>query len=416
MKDNLSSSGLRLKCADDLITGIKLVNRLLQMRLPIPAPLLWKRDLLAEQKFEDPDLLFAHLLGALFDKNIGGEDDWYPLLKIFETFFYKTQSISVGFPDTLNAAGLSDPELIDEISNTMEVSKLTLQDFFSGNGYVFVKINHAHWEYLTNEAFKTTGNEYFRNFSGFPFFKEGRCDELLIHCLQLIYQQFISSGLPAGCFCSDDFSLGISFNNGDGYLSDDLSLPILPIMRGAMVGSYGFFKGLFPATCYRFIDGSFPKMLIWNYELDHFFQILEQRSDIIVFIVPAHLRRILLRNWSGAVKTIVIPSSRVHEFWPPVLSVVLAQLNAVLEKYKRVGILVQAGLMSVPFGIAVHQLRQFYPKSDIRYMDMGQALDVAGFPYDMERPWINQPEAQEVLTQTGEFPVFLEDFDSEEET
>jgi hypothetical protein len=149
-------------------------------------------------------------------------------------------------------------------------------------------------------------------------------------------------------------------------------------------------------------------LLVWQDQMHRFFEQVVSGTDAIVFIGPDHLSTIRVRGWSGATKVITVPQTLIYETWPSVLPVVVSRLDEIVRRHSRVCILVQAALMSVTIGVAVHLMRSMHPSSRIHYFDMGQSLDVAGYPdRTPPAPWLNRAVLQDVLKRRQTFPIYL---------
>lgn len=416
MNDSLSTPEKRLRLAVHLAEGVPLVNRLLGLRIPAPAFAHWQPAVLAEPDKQSADQAYAQLFGALFDTPVTDEASWWPLLARLRGMLDDTlqqDPLPATFPYVLQTADHSQEALVERLKDTLTVTRVDFPAVFERPGFVYVKINHYHWEYISHLAMEAHFREVFRRLrhDDIREWQASGIDELLIQAMRRQQQALQRQGHGDGVFDTAGFSLGIGFNNGDGYVSDDLVTPILPVYwplyRGAMTGSYAFFKGLFPAAHYRFSDGALPKMIVWENRTREFYDCITRRVDAVVFIVPDPLREIFIRHWQGTTEVIVVPATRVHELWPAVMPVVAAQLADIFRRHRKVCILAQAGLMSVPIGIVVDRMRAEFPSTDVFFFDMGQALDIALYPDHPSGQWLRHPEIREVLNNAGEIPIAL---------
>jgi hypothetical protein len=416
MSDSLSSERTRRANLDHLLNGIPLVNHLLGLRLPLPRLVRWDPGTLESQGLRNGDPFHMSLLGAIFDAPVLGANDLPQLMESYLGFFdaMPEAAMKPAFEQVLALVDHDDASLVSAISAAMSVRVIELADALASPGFVFAKVNHFHWEYVTCRAIAASGQAYHRRLDPAEMgrVERSRSDELVIRALQRVGAELQAHGAEAGTYDTSRFSLGVSFNNGDGALADDLLVPVPPIMRGAMLGSYGFFKGLLPADSYRFSDGAFPKMLVWRDQIGEFFDAVVKKADAIVFICPDHLRDIRVRNWTGPLECIVVPPTMIAETWPVVLPIVASRLAALFGEHERVFVFIQAGLVSLPLGVLVHLMRSMFPQTSVYCFDMGQAIDVAAYPRAVSQ-WMRQAELQDTLRHAGQFPVYLEDSPSE---
>ena len=404
-QDTLASAKLRLNGLTDLIDGIPIVNSLFGLAIPVPPLVHWTPDVLAGESFADPDQYHGQLTGALFDSLIETPDDWTVLLAQFEHILKTPEKIDGVLSRVVEIGAFSDKEIVNEVSRTFAIEHLDLLSVFDATGFVSIKINHAYWEELTVLGFEAAGIPCIRGVHRDNLNTRCRFDHLLITSLRKQQEHAAKQGFEPGSFATPHFSLGVSFGNGDHLTSHYLSIPIGPIHKGAAIGCLGFMQQIFSAKNYRLADGSAAKSLIWKQQCDEFFSRIVAHSDVVVFIVPSHLRGIHIRGWQGPKTTIVIPSLYVQVLWPSVIAVVAGKLAAIFSESRRVNILVQAGVMSATLGIMVDLMRNTYPDTQIRYFDLGQVLDVATYPTNPIGTWIGQPWVREILERTAAFPI-----------
>lgn len=408
MQDTLANATVRLNGLDDLARGIPIINRLLGLAIPIPRIERWIPDVLAGDAFADPDLYYGQLLGAIFDSRIEDPTDWLVLMAHYNSLLVTSESLDEVFARAVEMSTLSDEAIINEASQSLIIEPLQLMSVFDKRSFVSVKINHAYWEELTVMAFNSAGKlPYIRDALRSEAYSRSRIDDVLVKALRKQQESAAREGYPAGSFCNPHFSLGISFGNGDYPAHKYLSIPIGPIHKGAAIGSLSFLKGKFPAAKYNVADGSAAKELIWRDESDEFFARITALSDVVVFIVPTHLRNIEIKQWKGPATTIVLPAVRVYALWPAVLPDVAGKLATLFAQSGRVSVVVQAGVVAAILGILVDLMRDAYPDTQIRFFDLGQVLDIATFPVNPVGTWIQQPWIQEKLIHKKRFAISL---------
>ena len=127
-EDTLASAELRLNGFKDLTDGIPIVNALFGLAIPVPALFHWSPNMLAGEKFADPDQYHAQLTGALFDSLIETPKDWMVLLTQFEDILRTPENIDAVLARVIEIGAFSDEAIVDEISRTLAIKHL---DFLS---------------------------------------------------------------------------------------------------------------------------------------------------------------------------------------------------------------------------------------------------------------------------------------------
>jgi hypothetical protein len=234
-----------------LIADIAFVNSLLGLRISMPTLQHWDPRSIDAADLQRGDALYLQLLGAILDRPIKPDEDIVNLMERHIEFVDHENDLplSPAIPYIQELIGLSDEEFLGKVSQTFDTRTLDLSDLMRTDGFVYAKVNHYYWEHVAFAGYQAKGREFYRPFGPHTFGHGPRCraDDLIIATLRRLQRDLKSRGVAAGCFDTNEFSLGVSFNNGDGQMSEDLAGPVYPIMRGAAQGSYGFFKGFFPA-------------------------------------------------------------------------------------------------------------------------------------------------------------------------
>ena len=408
-KDTLACPNTRLNGLDDLVRGIAIVNRLFDLTIPSPRLKNWTQEVLAADTCADPDTYYGHLLCAVFDTRMDVPDGWATLLPLFKEILHPDERFNEVSTRIVDIGTCSDAMIVSEAANRFEIEHLDLLSVFEKDSFVSIKINHVYWEEFAFEGYQASGLTSIRELHINDWYRRCKLNDLVVKALRKQQHTALSAGLPAGFFSTGDFSFGVSFGNGDHPIADYLSLPLNPIHKSAVIGCLGFFQTLFPADSYVLTDGNAAKSLVWKQQCDEFFARIVAASDIIVFIVPSHLRTIRITQWQGHATNIVIPALYVHEQWPAVMPDLAGKLATIFSRFSRVSILVQAGVMSAPLGILVNLMRSDYPTTHIRYFDLGQVLDVATYPTNPKGTWVRQPWIRQLLDRTKRFPLSLDE-------
>jgi hypothetical protein len=200
-------------------------------------------------------------------------------------------------------------------------------------------------------------------------------------------------------------SFAISFNAGNLW-HRDIRPPLLAYIRGAMVGTLSCFEAAKFGKRFRVADGVAAKKLVYENRLRTFCEALKRISDVIVFVVPDHLREIALVGWSGPTEHIVVPSRRICEFWPSVVPYVVGKIHALRHRYPRVTILMQAAVMTAPIGAVLSRMVAS-PGGRIHAYDLGQVLDLAEPPGRRTYKWAKDLEQYPELDAAGGGCFFL---------
>jgi hypothetical protein len=292
-------------------------------------------------------------------------------------------------------------------STRFSIEQVDLLAGIHDKDFVYAKINHGFWEYLTFVGCGQAEREHYRPWARFPLYDRSRFSDVVRIALDSLHRKNLALGFSAGAISVKDFSFGLSFGSGDCPTCEDLTLPLHPVVKGAAIGCASFFAEMGGADCWHVSDGCAPKSLFSSDQLGHLFERLSARSDALVFIVPPHLASIALRGWNGPSFAIVVPGQNVNELWPAVLPTLIGMLDRVLSKYPRVSILAQAAETAGLLGIVLCLLRGRHPTCVTRYIDLGQVLDVAASSVPDAGPWVRRPDVQAVLRRRPAPPIYL---------
>jgi hypothetical protein len=125
---------------------------------------------------------------------------------------------------------------------------------------------------LCFETFKKLNLRYYRPLAHWPYFLESRFIGLLTLALKRYRCTSIDQKYDEENFFQSQSIFGLGFNSGDYPSTDDLTLPLGIVQRGAMVGSLGYFKSQFPCGVYVFGDGCAAKEIVYRNELPLFLE------------------------------------------------------------------------------------------------------------------------------------------------
>lgn len=285
--------------------------------------------------------------------------------------------------DTLRS--LDEEALIRTAFDTLSIQPIGLDDAFRSGGYAYPKLNHGYWELVGRRALRRLGLEGLRDMGEF-IDPASMFDEFLAVVLRARQAR---RGEPAGRYVSPHFSLGFSLGNGDRPMRRGLyAPPLTAVTKGAIWGALAFFKAVQPADRYQLADGGFPKGLIWDGLVDDFFRRAAEASDAIVFMGPPHLKRVRIRDSDTPTVHLMVPETSVYDQWPAVTAYVFGRLLEIAEACPRVTILAQAAAVAAPLAFLVDLVQPSAPGREMRYFDMGQALDIATLETEPAGIWL----------------------------
>ncbi len=358
----------------------------------------------ADERFADPDSFFRILQKNLrreahsldFDLEDGSELEANPGadLVTFEDAG-PMRSAKAHFHRTVDRLFVThDSELLSFVRTGLTFEPFDLLPR-GGRSVFFSKINHGYWEKLVALHVESNGRDYYRKGLGLApantsLEPSGFNDLFWASALK----QF---GLPGLATPPSDPLLAVAFHAGGIPIERAFRLPLNPVARGSMVGVLSFFDAIYGIlsgdVCGIVADGSLPKNMVLDGSLVPLVAETVRESDLILFIVPTHLRDItVLDNQLADEHTLVIPATYCHELWLPVIATAAAVMEQAFRRNARVTIFVQAGALSYPLMMIAKMLFEASPtESTVRYYDLGQALDVAALKGDGPTgPWVRR--------------------------
>ena len=376
---------------DALERGVAAINALTGLDLPRPSrarvPAAGPEDVAAEEVEAAFDLQMAAMFGKA-DLPKGGFGGISPNDLPIEAIGDMVQSLK----------DLPDPALVEEAFDTISIRPLGLDDVFKVGGYAYPKLNHGYWELITGRALRRLGLDGLRDIPEF-IGADSMFDEFLAVTLRASQAR---RGEPAGSLMSDRFSLGLGYGNGDRPSTRErYAAGLTPVSRGAMLGALAFLKTATGAEAFQCSDGAFPKRLIWEGTVHAFIERACACSDAIVFIGPPHLSGIRVRDSGIDSFHLMPPQNSVYRQWPAVTAYLIGRLAEIADAFPRVTILAQAAAVTGPLGFLVDMMQPAEDGRELRYFDMGQALDIATLEHAPAGLWL---QAQNVAGAFAERP------------
>jgi hypothetical protein len=405
--DTLSDRGRRRHGLELLERGSGLVSRCLPIDVPVPISRRWRVDTLTNERFEDPDEYFGALVCALFDDPDCGPSGWTRWLSRYATLLSGRSLAKLAYQAIAPLAAIPDEELIRRADNQFDVHAVNLLDGVGQRRFNYCKVNHGFWEYLTLLSQETPQEGPAGGVVRSPLYDESEFTELMLLCIETIARRLTADGAVSASLAAAQYAFGISFGNGEVPVHEEMVAPLHPRIRAAMRGALGAIPAVVPSQRIEVADGSAPKQLFWNDRLDVLCSAIVDASDAVVFIVPPHLRRLAIRGWEGPLFRIVIPGTHVEHLWPAVVPFVIGAVDETAERYRRTTVITQSSLMSAVISVALELATARRDGRSLRYVDMGQVLDVAGYP-EPAGPWAGRSDVREEQARRSPPALYLQ--------
>lgn len=299
--------------------------------------------------------------------------------------------------DVMGLASLSDEQLFSHSNDVFRVRKIDLMSTFDTDNYAWVKVNHGWWEQVTGHAFEASGTTP-ANVSRRPnYYERTSTQDVIFAALQRIAMPSDTTGEIN--FINDHMVFAISFNAGNLW-NDEITIPLPPYMRGAMLGAAPFFRAATGGIRFHVADGAAAKKLAYTNRLGDFCAALRVASDLVVFVVPDHLKSIGIVGFEGDEVHLILPSTKMHELWPVTMAYVAGEIARLLPSHKRVTVLLQAAAISFPISVLIMYLARSNA-AKVRLYDLGQVLDLAEPAGHRTKKWARDLEAFPEFARSG---------------
>jgi hypothetical protein len=334
-------------------------------------------------------------MGALFARSFTAPEAFDDLFACYGQLTEIPGQFDAWTAHATNFASLDDTDIIAVAARRLDIQPIDLPGAFDRQNFVFLKINHIQWEYCAWLGLSAASQPLIRPFkppagASFRTYHRSLFDDLLVLAMRRLET-------APGHFNGPGHSLGLGLSNGDTTFADDVQPPLHPVVKNALTGLLAFFDGFAPGRTVHGSDPAAVKRIFFAGELRFLAQRAAESADRMVFIVPPHLARISLREPAPPQDTILVPGTYAHELWPAVMAGVIGQLTEILDRYRRVVVLMQAGAMSVPIGTMIHLLAGERPDGSVHCLDLGQLLDVAASPSRSAGQWIRRRYVAEAI-------------------
>jgi hypothetical protein len=361
--------------------------------------------IVAEERYKDPDLFFRLLKQCLAQRGATFTPDFAGLTDILSSSTHllldlardDSAAMAMGVFDACvdRLSEESDENLIRLTDTSIRLDGRPFSSFINDRTYLYAKVNHGYWEHLVNLRFDRTGRPYYRYFG--PWIKSRNFEVSgFNHFFFTIARRYLPQ--HDGSLPMPDTHLGIAFDAGDG--TPVYTSPLPPPVRGAMIGGLSFLEAMFGVvsrnTQVSLAAGYTAKRMVLDDSFGEFVDAVAAKSDLVMFIVPTHLQRVALaRAGKYASTTFVVPATYIHELWLPVLAAAASAMSEAFSRFPAVTIFTQAGVMSYPLMILAKVIQtKTAPDCALRYVDLGQALDIATIGTEVPAPsWVRRKGA-----------------------
>lgn len=398
---DLATPAGRRRGLDLLVRGIPLVNAALGVSLPLPVLDRWQPSVLDDDALADPDVYYLALLAAMLDVPALRGGDRLVLPPEVAAWSAEAVRLAPGEATVLTLGTASDAALIDEARRRFRVTPVEPFGGIDDHDLLFTKLNHRFWETIASNAMRSAGLEYVRPLGTSGRWRDSRITEVVLTAIDRLHRSNLDRGAPNGSVSMDRRWLGVSLSNGETSVEQELREPLAAVARGAIIGMTLGFAAIAEGPTWQLAEGSLAKGLFWSRELEGLLSRIASRSDRLLVIGPPHLARTGFRDRDLPVDRLVVPGTLIHPLWPAVVAVAMGTLDVLVEEGVSLSVLVQGAVTGALIGVTVMLWRDVSTRGVVRYLDLGQVLDVAA-PGDPRRGgWLRRigPVDPSVLTQ-----------------
>ncbi len=365
-------------------------------------------DTLSTRSRVNPDYFYTAMyfgLASGFDSSIGGSEEFVQQLSIKEypiklfANAHKNFKIDVLLLDEFRKqAGdfsvLTDDKLKAAVNKQFEVSLQSMLTTAQFKNYIFTKINHGYWEHFLSiyaQPFESrSAKEEFRKLDKSVFDSSYSASGMDGTLAFLIGDALGKKAWRCGGDTEGVLRLAISYSAGERTFSDTLNRPLHPISRAAMAGSLAFFNSITKTKPVVLGDGSEAKKLIDDRELKLFAAKFINDASAVLFVVPPHLKDIVVPGIKGRVYKMIIPRKFAHETWRVTLPVFISVVQRLVGIHDKLTILTQSAVLAPILGLILPQIfGDTEGNLSIRFFDLGRVLDVASPETTSWQPWFN---------------------------
>jgi hypothetical protein len=304
---------------------------------------------------------------------------------------------------------LSDAELKSAVTTQFQVSFQSLLATEQCKNFIFTKINHGYWEhflciYAQSFEARSTRDE-FRKLEK-SIFDSSYSASGMDAALGILIQSSLSTNTwKCGGDTEGVLRLAINYSAGDRTVFETLNTPLSPVSRAAMAGSLAFFSGVMGNAPISLGDGAEAKKLLDYRELKIFAKRFINDAPAVLFVVPPHLKDIVVPGMIGQVYKMVIPRKFAHETWRITLPVFISLVKQIVNKHGKLSILAQSAVLAPILGLSLTRI--FNDKDgdlSVRFFDLGRVLDVASPETTAWQPWF-KPYAEIPIDELSPFKL-----------
>jgi hypothetical protein len=384
--DPLATPAGRAATAEAMARGMGAVNRLFGCRFPDPGPDALVRAT-ADPACADPDLFHLQAAAGAF---AGFDAQPRGLERLFDIWAgCIPRPHFVGAVAERAAAWFREPDaaLVARARARFDIVPQGTADLASDTGVCHAKINHGYWEGLAYLGLLTHAGPDLAACLGPRRAYFDTIRTAVHHALRSglhgavaqAIRQFRHEDPAAGAvrFLAPGASLGVGLTNGDQVFAETLRTPLGVLERFALAGLLGHFDTLEPGTArLQLADSGSVRQLFFAGQLQALVRALAPPGQAVVFVVPTHLRQIVLAGHDGPQHVILVPHRHAHDLWPLVLAGVMARVGDLLARHGTLTCLVQASALSAPCVAAIRSVALAAGRP-VQCCDMGQLLDAA---------------------------------------
>ena len=336
----------------------------------------------------------------------------YPI-KLFTAVHNKFTRDSLLLEEFSKQAGdfsvLSDDDLKAAVATQFQVSLHSLLTTAQCKNFVFTKINHGYWEHFLSiyaQSFEARSEkEEFRKFEK-SMLDSAYAASGMDGALAFFIQKSLSEkAWRCGGDADGVLRLAIGYSAGDRTFLKTLNGAISPVTRAAMAGSLAFFRSVTGNAPVVLGDGSEAKKMLDDGELKIFAERFVSNVPAVLFVVPPHLKDIVVPGMTGSVYKMVIPRKYAHETWRITLPVFISVVQRLMAKHGKLSILTQSGVLAPILGLS---LPQIFENSEgdlsVRFFELGRVLDIASPETTSWQPWF-KPYAEIPLDELSPFKL-----------
>ncbi|MBB3168367.1 hypothetical protein [Simiduia aestuariiviva] len=285
----------------------------------------------------------------------------------------------------LEVLSLSDNDIRKKYFDLFDFKSVDLLDLAANDSAcVFHKLNHGYWEYLLLIFLGTnTYSRYKLREAKYETFNKRLRLPGYISALYQSQRSLINDP-------NDQYYYAISCSAGIQPIDNYIEKELTDVARGAMAGAIAY-RSLFSDTGSSVYDGYAVKSLCYRDLLFDFIDVLAQRSDALVFIVPQTIKNIRLDSVLVNQYVLAVPRHHVHEYWPSVLALCIGYIDRLRSRHNKLTVIMECGAFSALLSVAMKKLNDEQVGTQggwIKSFDLGRVLDSSNETAVKSQRWL----------------------------